>query len=156
VGSRRVWTLVCLVGENVSKIVIDFSSLRQTTWQQYSVRFLVGGIITALVGLIGTGFGAGIGGLFLAFPAIFPASATLIEKHELQKKQRAGVNGVSRSREVAGVDAAGAAMGSIGLIVFALTVYKTLATYPAWLVLTIAILIWMGVSVFVWRIHKTI
>src|SRR5207248_11696241 len=84
VGSGRLWTLVHLAGENVSKIVIDFSGLRQTTWQQYSARFLVGGIITALVGLIGRRFGPGIGGLFLAFPAIFPASATLIEKHELQ------------------------------------------------------------------------
>jgi hypothetical protein len=156
VGSRRFWTLVHLVGENVTKIVIDFSSLRQTTWQQYSVRFLVGGIITALVGLIGRGFGPGIGGLFLAFPAIFPASATLIEKHELQKKQRAGLAGVSRSREVAGADAAGAAMGSIGLFAFAFTVYKTLAIYPAWLVLTAAVLIWVAVSVLVWRIHKAI
>jgi hypothetical protein len=148
--------LVHLVGENVTKIVIDFSSLRQTTWQQYSVRFLMGGIITALVGLIGRGFGPGIGGLFLAFPAIFPASATLIEKHELQKKQRAGLAGVSRSREVAGADAAGAAMGSIGLFAFAFTVYKTLAIYPAWLVLTAAILIWVAVSVLVWGIHKAI
>ena len=28
--------------------------------------------------------------LFLAFPAIFPASATLIEKHEKEKKEREG------------------------------------------------------------------
>ena len=36
-------------------------------------------------------WGPGIGGLFLAFPAIFPASATLVEKHEKQKKNRAGI-----------------------------------------------------------------
>jgi hypothetical protein len=30
--------------------------------------------------------GPRVGGLFLAFPAIFPASATLVEKHEKQKK----------------------------------------------------------------------
>ena len=140
----------------MSKIVIDRSSFRQTTWQQYSARFLVGGIITAVVGIIGKRFGPGIGGLFLAFPAIFPASATLIENHELQKKRRAGVNGLARSREVAGVDAAGAAMGSIGLLAFAFTVYKTVTIYPAWLALTAALVIWAVVSLFVWRIHNAI
>jgi len=140
----------------MSKIVIDRSSFRETTWQQYSARFLVGGIITAVVGIIGKRFGPGIGGLFLAFPAIFPASATLIEKHELQKKRRAGVNGVARSREVAGVDAAGAAMGSVGLLAFAFTVYKTVTIYPAWLALTAALVIWAVVSLLVWRIHKAI
>jgi hypothetical protein len=118
--------LVHLVGKDVTKIEIDLSGVRQTTWRQYMVRFLVGGAITLLVGILGTKFGPGIGGLFLAFPAIFPASATLIEQHELERKRRAGVNGVIRSREVAGVDAAGAAMGSLGLLAFALTVYRML------------------------------
>jgi hypothetical protein len=146
--------LVHLVGENVTKITVDLSGVRQTTWRQGAARFLIGGVITALVGIIGRKLGPGIGGLFLAFPAIFPASATLIEKHELEKKRRAGVNGVFRSREVAGVDAAGAAMGSVGLLAFAFTVYKTLPRHPAWQVLSAALLIWMAVSVLVWRIHK--
>jgi hypothetical protein len=33
-------------------------------------------------------------GLFLAFHAIFPASATLIEKNETEKKDKVGVNAV--------------------------------------------------------------
>jgi hypothetical protein len=32
-----------------------------------------------------------VGGLFLAFPAIFPASATLIEKHVRERKEKAGL-----------------------------------------------------------------
>ena len=32
-------------------------------------------------------YGPGVAGLFLAFPAIFPAGATLIEKHEKEKKR---------------------------------------------------------------------
>jgi Protein of unknown function (DUF3147) len=155
-GGGSLCALVHLAGENVTKIVIDLSSVRQTTWQQYTVRFLVGGAITALVGIIGRKFGPGIGGLFLAFPAIFPASATLIEKHELEKKVRAGVDGVRRGREAAGVDAAGAAMGSIGLLAFAFTVSTTLAMHPAWQVLSAAVVIWMAVAVIVWRIHKAV
>jgi hypothetical protein len=146
--------LVSVVGESLTKITVDLSGVRQTTFQQFAARFLVGGTITALVGVIGKEFGPGIGGLFLAFPAIFPASATLIEKHELQKKQRAGVNGQERSRDVAGVDAAGAAMGCAGLLAFAFTVYKTLVRYPPWLVLSAAVLAWMAVAMLVWRIHK--
>lgn len=148
--------LVHLVGKDVTKIEIDLSGVRQTTWRQYMVRFLVGGAITLLVGILGTKFGPGIGGLFLAFPAIFPASATLIEQHELERKRRAGVNGVIRSREVAGVDAAGAAMGSLGLLAFALTVYRMLLSRPAWEALSAALLVWIVVSILVWRIHKAI
>ena len=145
-----------MVGESLTKISVDLSGVRQTTWQQFAARFLVGGLITALVGVIGKEFGPGIGGLFLAFPAIFPASATLIEKHELQKKRRAGLNGEKRSRDVAVVDAAGAAMGCAGLLAFAFTVYKMLARCPPWLVLSAAVLVWAAVSVGVWRIHKAI
>ncbi len=155
-GCCGLRSLVHLVGEDMTTIEIDLSGVRQTTWQQYIVRFVVGGTITALVGIVGTKFGPGIGGLFLAFPAIFPASATLIEQHELEKRRRAGVNGVMRSREVAGVDAAGAAMGSLGLLGFALTVYRMLLSRPAWEVLSAALLVWIVVSILVWRIHKKI
>src|SRR3954465_13072328 len=97
------------------RIRIDLSSLRQTKWHDYAVRFLFGGLVTALAGIIARKFGPGVGGLFLAFPAIFPASATLIEKHEKKKKKCLGLNGVRRGRSAASVDAAGSSMGSIGL-----------------------------------------
>src|SRR5881398_2408468 len=87
---------------------------------EYALRFLFGGLIPAVAGIIAKKFGPGVGGLFLAFPAIFPASATLIEKHEKQKKESEGLRGTERAREAVSVDAAGAAMGSIGLLVFAL------------------------------------
>jgi hypothetical protein len=85
------------------------------------------GLITPIAGVIAKQFGPAVGGLFLAFPAIFPASATLIEKHEKQKKEKRGLHGVPRGREAASMDAAGAAMGSIGLLQFAL---NCLALHP--------------------------
>jgi len=78
-----------------------------------------GGIITIFAGMIAERWGPGIGGLFLAFPAIFPASATLIEKHERQKKTTKGLHGQERGTDAAALDALGTAMGSIGLAVFA-------------------------------------
>jgi hypothetical protein len=80
------------------RIQIDTSSLKQTRWHEFAVRFLLGGLITAATGIIGKKYGPSVGGLFLAFPVIFPASATLIDKHERGKKQgqAAGVRGCRR------------------------------------------------------------
>ena len=60
-----------------------------------------------------------LGGLMLAFPAIFCASATLIEKHERTKKRSKGLHGARRGKEAAALDAAGAAWGSIAMAAFA-------------------------------------
>ena len=71
-------------------IKIDPSGIRDTRWHEYVVRFAGGGIITVIAGVIAKKWGPGVGGLFLAFPAIFPASATLIEKHERPEETRQG------------------------------------------------------------------
>src|SRR2546423_7068545 len=97
----------------------NLSVIGQTAWYQYVIRFILGGAITVVAGLIARKFGPSIGGLFLAFPAIFPAGATLIEKHQKKKKQRAGKQVGRRGQDAAALDAAGTAMGAIGLIVFA-------------------------------------
>lgn len=136
------------------RIKVDFSTLGQTKWHDYAVRFLFGGLITALAGIIAKKFGPGIGGMFLAFPAIFPASATLIEKHEREKKESVGLNGAARGRSAASIDAAGSSMGSIGLFVFAFVVWQFMPRDRAWIVLTAATVLWLGVSVAVWQIRK--
>ena len=138
------------------RIKVDLSTLGQTKWHDYAVRFLLGGVITAVAGIIAKKFGPGIGGLFLAFPAIFPASATLIEKTEKEKKQSLGLSGAARGRSAASVDAAGSSMGSIGLFAFALAVWQFMPRDRAWIVLGGASLLWLGVSVAVWRIRKAL
>jgi hypothetical protein len=49
------------------------------------VRFALGGFATVAAGLVADLWGPAAGGLFLAFPAIFCATATLIEKHERER-----------------------------------------------------------------------
>src|SRR5437868_9740764 len=102
-------------------VQLNFSALRETRWYEYLIRFALGGAMTVIAGLIAAGFGPIGGGLFLAFPAIFPASATLIEKHVRDRKEKIGLSGAQRGREAAALDAAGATLGSFALAAFALT-----------------------------------
>jgi hypothetical protein len=136
------------------RVTFDFSSLAGTRWYEYGVRFLFGGAITVIAGLLAKRFGPVFGGLFLAFPAIFPASATLVEKHEREKKHKAGIMNTARGRQAAALDARGAAIGSIGLACFALLVWKLLPVWNAGVVLIVALSLWLGVSVLIWRVSK--
>ena len=122
-------------------MIVQFkpSALRQTRWHEYLVRFVLGGAMTVVAGLIAARFGPVVGGLFLAFPAIFPASATLIEKHVRERKEKAGLPGARRGKEAAALDAAGAALGSFGLAAFGLVIWLMIVQSPAWaLVLAVA------------------
>lgn len=134
-------------------IKVHASSLRQTSWHEYAVRFLFGGLITVLAGVVAKEFGPSIGGFFLAFPAIFPASATLIEKHERRKKQDKNLRGERRARQAVALDAAGAAMGSVGLMVFAVVVWQFLI-HGQWLTLLAATMSWFTVSILIWLIRE--
>ncbi len=97
-----------------------FESIKGIKAHEWILRFLFGGAVCVFAGLMSKWFGREVGGLFLAFPAIFPASASLVESHERAHKARAGMDGTMRARTVAGIDAAGASIGCIGLAGFAL------------------------------------
>ena len=138
------------------RIGLDVSSIQHLRLRDYAVRFVFGGIVTVLTGLIAGRYGPGVAGLFLAFPAIFPAGATLIEKQQREKKRRVGLDGTSRGRVAAGIDAIGAAMGTLGLIAFALLVWRFLPSHSSPAILTIAGLAWLAISVLAWLIRKVI
>lgn len=138
------------------RISIRPAAIRETKWYEYLVRFAFGGLITAIAGLIASKFGPVVGGLFLAFPAILPASATLIETHQRKRKQKLGLNGRKRGRDAASIDAAGAAIGSVGLMAFGAVVWLSSPSLPAWLMLTVATVAWFGCSYLLWFIRKRI
>jgi MFS family permease len=138
------------------RVKVDITALGRTRGYEYLVRFLAGGAITVIAWLVAARFGAGVGGLFLAFPAIFPSTATLIASHEKRKKERAGRNGTKRARELAGADAAGAAMGAFGLIAFAATVSWAIAGHSTTFALSLATLAWGLVSFTIWEIRESI
>jgi len=121
-------------------------ALREVKWHEYAIRFFLGGLITVATGLIANKFGPVVGGLFLAFPAIFPATATLIASHEKEKKQHAG-------RDAAALESRGTALSTIGLFAFGVIVWRLLPMHRAWLILTAAAGSWFAISVLVWRLR---
>ena len=130
-------------------VKLSFAALKQTRWYEYGIRFLLGGLATVLTGVLGARFGVSVGGLFLALPAIFCASATLVESHERRTKEKAGLSGTRRGQEAAALDAAGAAWGSIGLLAFAAVFHLTVAaSVPG--AFTAALIAWAVVSVLAW------
>jgi hypothetical protein len=136
------------------KITLTLSSLKQTTAKEYILRFALGGLVTAVVGLVAKEFGPVIGGLFLAFPSIFPAAITLVEKHEAQKKGVQGQKAKYEARGAAGSDAAGAAMASFGLLAFGFVVWKWAGEQTPPVVLGFALLAWMFTAMAIWTIRK--
>lgn len=130
------------------------SALRSTKPHEYLLRFLFGGAATVLAGVIAGKFGPAMGGLFLAFPAILPASATLVETHEKEQKKRAGLDGDKRGRMAASVDAFGASLGGIGLIAFAAFVWYLLPRGNTGFVILAATAVWTGVSWSAWRLRR--
>jgi len=132
-----------------------FAAIKGIRPHEWIVRFAFGGAICVLAGWIAKHYGPAIGGLFLAFPAIFPASATLIEAHERIHKARAGFDGSHRGRIVAGIDAYGAMLGCIGLAAFALLCWLLLPRLATAAVFTLSTIAWFFVSAALWWLRKS-
>ena len=127
------------------------TSLREGRWYEYAIRFALGGAATVFTGLVSGRYGASVGGLFLALPAIFCASATLIEKHEIRKKREAGL--ADERRGAAALDAIGAALGALGMLSFAAVFWLTVesSVLGAFAGASIA---WLAVSVAAWYARR--
>ncbi|PJG53108.1 hypothetical protein CVM73_22315 [Bradyrhizobium forestalis] len=134
-------------------IKLSSSVLKETRWYEYAIRFVLGGFATVLAGVIGSQFGVSVGGLFLALPAIFCASATLIESHERHAKEEAGLSGRCRGQKAAALDAAGAVLGSIGLAAFAAVFHATVGASVAFAFIA-ALTVWAIVSVSAWWLRR--
>ena len=81
--------------------------LRQIRMKDYLIRFALGAAVSIVAGILSKTISVRFGGAFLAFPSILPASLTLIQEKE--GTRRADRNAI------------GAVLGSVGLVVFAMT-----------------------------------
>lgn len=111
-------------------------ALTKTRWSEYVVRFAFGGAVSVATGVIANAYGPSVGGLFLAFPAILPASLTLLKDHD--------------GRAQAVQAAAGSRLGALGLIAFAAAATR-LSAFGAGACLVGAAAAWAIVSVMLWQ-----
>jgi len=119
-------------------IEFTFESLKETTAKEWFLRFVFGGLISVLAGMVAQKFGPVIGGLFLAFPSILPATVTLVKKRD--------------GRVKAADDADGAIIGSIAMVFFAMVILETAEAWGPVFSLIGATFIWIAVSAFGWRL----
>jgi hypothetical protein len=91
-----------------------------------------GGLSTVAAGLIAKRFGPGVGGLFLAFPAI----ASLIESHEIKRKAEVGSDGQNRGRLAVSLDSQEASLGCSGLMGFAFVLWRWRNSHNALLMIS--------------------
>ncbi len=118
--------------DDLEPVGFDWSKLKKVKRHEMLVRFIFGAAVALVAAVVGSLAGPRVGGLFLAFPAILPASLTLIEKKEGMTK--------------AWSDASGGVLGSVGMAAFAATAVLLLRVNPI-LALIAALLAWVLVSV---------
>jgi hypothetical protein len=136
------------------RISCNPSAVRDVRVVEFISRFLLGGAITAAAGFIATAYGPAVGGLFLAFPAILPASVTLVATQQERRKRQRGMSGIIRSRRAAALDAFGALLGTGGLGSFAITVWLASPKLGAPLTLATATLLWVGIATGLWYLRE--
>jgi hypothetical protein len=135
------------------RLRVQITSLRATTPMQYAQRFLFGGLVTVVATLIADKWGPVVGGMFLAFPGIFPAGVSLVEEHKTERESQEGKVGVILARGEASVEATGASAGTWGLAAFGLVIWKESALHSLPVVLACAGSAWVALSWTAWMVR---
>ncbi len=112
---------------------LDLSSLKKHSPSDYITRFIFGAGIAAAAGIVSSVYGARIGGILLAFPAVLPASLTLIER--------------KYGKREAAIDARGAVLGSFALLGFAVVAAWALPRFAAGIGLALASATWVVLAI---------
>ncbi|HEY3993635.1 MAG TPA: DUF3147 family protein [Ktedonobacteraceae bacterium] len=115
---------------------LNLSQLRGIHLRDYLVRFLFGGIISALAALIAQWTTGRIGGIFTAFPAILLASLTLINEED--------------GRRAAVLDAQGAVLGAVALVLASFVISITLGIFSGVVALLLGLGVWLVCSLIVY------
>jgi hypothetical protein len=112
---------------------LQFDKLCEVKPRDLLIRFALGALIAITAAMLGKAFSPRFGGAFLAFPAILPASLTLIEEKE--GTRRADRNAI------------GAVLGGVGLVVFGAIGESTCGRVSAVIAIVCSLAGWILVSV---------
>jgi nicotinamide-nucleotide amidase len=119
---------------------LDLRKLTEMTPSDIAIRFAFGFAVSVVAGIIVNLVGPGFGGMFLAFPAILPATTTL-----LQRK-----NGLAQAT----ADVRGATVGAVGMLSFALIAWRLLPETTPAIALLAALVAWLATCVVVFGVMR--
>lgn len=111
---------------------LALGDVRRVPPRDLVIRFAFGSGVATIASLIAILAGVRAGGLMLAFPAILPATLTLLAQEQSERK--------------AADDDLGSVLGALGLAAFAAVAWWLLPRSGAPLALVAASLAWLGVS----------
>jgi hypothetical protein len=130
-------------------IAWDPSRLSRVRLSDLAVRFGFGAAESVAAAVTGNVFGEFVGGMFLAFPAILPATLTLLEQHD--------------GTPAAVHDQRGALLGALGMVAFAMTAALGFDRLAVGVVVALASAAWTLVAVGVYlavtswrRVHRPV
>jgi uncharacterized membrane protein (GlpM family) len=112
---------------------VHLGALRGLPLSDLLVRFGFGAAISTVAGVVSVLAGSEPGGILLAFPAILPATLTLIEKEESE-------------RQAEDLDV-GSILGAVALASFAIVVWQYMNEGSAPMVLALATAAWLLTAV---------
>jgi hypothetical protein len=112
---------------------VQLAKLKEVEPGDLLVRIAFGALISVIAGVVSLVWNAKAGGMFLAFPAILPATLTLIEKKE--------------SKREAEQDDEGALLGSVAMFSFAATSVWALKAFAAGIALAAATGAWAATAI---------
>jgi hypothetical protein len=111
----------------------DIGKLKDAKPSELGIRFAFGAAVSVIASVVSAHAGTFWGGMFLAFPAILPASLTLLEREE--------------GTEAALHDQRGAVLGAIGMVAFAVVAALWFEQARTAVVLVAAALAWSVTAV---------
>jgi hypothetical protein len=113
--------------------------VKRTKLTEMATRAAFGAGVSVVAGIIGVVFGSRVGGLFLACPAILPATLTLIEKKD--------------GKRPAEEDEHGSIAGALGLVAFAAVGVAVIDAIGVAGALIAAVLAWLAASMGAYVLH---
>jgi hypothetical protein len=116
-----------------NSVHFDRSAVSKCKPAELGIRFVFGFVVSVVAGLVSLGAGDRAAGMFLAFPAILPATLTLIERKD----------GEARAEG----NAAGAALGAVAMCAFAVVSWALLDVVPSVVAELLALAVWAVAAV---------
>lgn len=118
------------------------SDIAEHGLKDYAVRFGFGAAIALVAGLLGMWFGPKFGGVFLGFPAILPASLTLIQKKD--------------GKEQAAIDSEGAVLGAVAFVAFAIVVALVVVGLGVVPTVIVGLIVWTVIAVALYALARIV